>query len=133
MGNNASGDPNEPRMSVKGPLIFSAVLGVIAGICTMIFSTGGAENQLRWDLGVTAAGIAFIASLLVVAVLTMAGKENPDHLSQGSGVNRSSAKIRGGAGTVGGHKRAPRQPHADPDTARSEGQNDDGGSHRPQA
>ncbi|AUI50372.1 hypothetical protein [Arthrobacter crystallopoietes] len=132
MGNNASGEPNGPRMSVKGPLIFSAVLGVIAGFCTMIFSTGGAENQLRWDLGVTAAGVAFIASLLVVAVLTMAGKDNPDHLSQGSGVNRSSAKIPGGAGSVGGPKRAPREPQADPDTPRDEDQNDDGGSHRPQ-
>ncbi|MCW2133683.1 hypothetical protein [Arthrobacter sp. VKM Ac-2550] len=132
MGKNASGEPNEPRMSVKGPLIFSAVLGVIAGFFTMIFSTGGAENQLRWDLGVTAAGIAFIAALLVVAVLTMAGKDNPDHLSQGSGVNRSSAKIPGGAGTVGGQKRAPREPQADPDTVGDEDQNDDGGSPRPQ-
>lgn len=131
MGNNASGEPNGPRMTVKGPLIFSAVLGVIAGFFTMVFSTGGAENQLRWDLGVTAAGIAFIAALLVVAVLTMAGKENPDHLSQGSGVNRSSAKIPGGAGSVGGPKRAPRKPQTDPDAARDKDQNDDGGTQHP--
>ena len=69
---------------------------------------------------------------LATAVLTMAGKDNPDHLSQGSGVNRSSAKIPGGAGTAGGPKRAPREPQADPDTIRDEDQNDDGGSHRPQ-
>ena len=100
MGKNASGRPDERRMSVKGPLIFSAVLAVIAGFLTMVFATGGSGNLLRWDLGVTAAGIAFIACLLVVAVLTMSTKENPSHLSEGSGIHRVSSKIPGGAGTV---------------------------------
>ena len=100
MGKNASGRPDEGRMSVKGPLIFSAVLAVIAGALTMVFATGGSGNLLRWDLGVTAAGIAFIASLLIVAVLTMSTKENPSHLSEGSGIHRVSSKIPGGAGTV---------------------------------
>jgi hypothetical protein len=112
---NASGRPNEPRGSVKAPLIFSAVLAVVAGFFTMIFSTGGAAKQLRWDLGLTAAGIAFIASLLVVAVLTMSTKENPEHLSQGSGVNRVSAKIPGGAGSVRPPAPAPQEPEAGKD------------------
>lgn len=132
MGTKPSGASNEARMSVKGPLIFSAVLAVIAGFFTMIFSTGGAGNELRWDLGITAAGIAFIASLLLVAVLTMASKENPDHLSEGSGVNRVSSKIPGGAGSVGKPRSkadgrrpgTPAREEPDPDN------NDDGGTPR---
>jgi hypothetical protein len=134
VGTKPSGASNEARMSVKGPLIFSAVLAVIAGFFTMIFSTGGAGHELRWDLGITAAGIAFIASLLLVAVLTMASKENPEHLSEGSGVNRVSSKIPGGAGSVGNPRskadeRAPGTPasggpDSDPDN------NDDGGTPR---
>nr|WP_231704938.1 hypothetical protein [Arthrobacter gengyunqii] len=67
----------------------------------MIFATGGAEKELRVDLGLTAAGIAFIASLLICSLLLMTEKPNPDHLSEGSGIHRSAAKIPGGAGSVG--------------------------------
>ena len=91
----------QKRNSVKAPLVFSAVLAVIAGITTMIFATGGATKELRLDLGLTAMGIAFIASLLISSLLLMTEKPNPDHLSEGSGVNRTSAKIPGGAGSVG--------------------------------
>ncbi|MBO0896970.1 MULTISPECIES: hypothetical protein [Arthrobacter] len=100
MANSSSGRPQK-RNSVKAPLIFSAVLAVIAGVATMIFATGGAEKELRVDLGLTAAGIAFIASLLICSLLLMTEKPNPDHLSEGSGVHRSSAKIPGGAGSIG--------------------------------
>ncbi|MCG2621899.1 hypothetical protein LVY72_08200 [Arthrobacter sp. I2-34] len=123
---NASGRPNEPRVSVKAPLIFAAVLGVIAGFFTMIFSTGGASKALRWDLGLTAAGIAFIASLLVVAVLTMSTKENPNHLSEGSGIHRVSSKIPGGAGSVKPGAPVPPEPDAGP----RDGEPDDGASPR---
>ena len=91
----------QKRNSVKAPLVFSAVLAVIAGITTMIFATGGATKELRIDLGLTAMGIAFIASLLISSLLLMTEKPNPDHLSEGSGVHRTSAKIPGGAGSVG--------------------------------
>ncbi|MEB7502929.1 hypothetical protein [Arthrobacter koreensis] len=91
----------QKRNSVKAPLVFSAVLAVIAGITTMIFATGGATKELRLDLGLTAAGIAFIASLLISSLLLMTEKPNPEHLSEGSGVHRTSAKIPGGAGSVG--------------------------------
>ena len=101
MANSSSGGPQK-RNSVKAPLIFSAVLAVIAGVATTIFATGGADKELRLDLGLTAAGIAFIASLLICSLLLMTEKPNPDHLSEGSGVHRSSAKIPGGAGTIGG-------------------------------
>ena len=111
MANSSTGGPQR-RNSVKAPLIFSAVLAVIAGITTMIFATGGAEKELRIDLGLTAMGIAFIASLLISSLLLMTEKPNPDHLSQGSGVHRSSAKIPGGAGNVG-RPAAPAAPRDD--------------------
>ncbi len=100
MANSASGRPQK-RNSVKAPLVFSAVLAVIAGVATMIFATGGAEKELRVDLGLIAAGIAFIASLLICSLLLMTEKPNPDHLSEGSGIHRSSADIPGGAGSIG--------------------------------
>ncbi|WP_323959808.1 hypothetical protein [Arthrobacter sp. JZ12] len=90
---------------VKGPLIFSAVLAAIAGIATMVFSTGGGTRELRIDLGLTAAGIAFIASLLISALLLMTEKPNDEHLGKGTGINRSSAKIRGGASNLDEHGR----------------------------
>lgn len=118
MANSSSGGPQK-RNSVKAPLIFSAVLAVIAGIATMIFATGGGEKELRVDLGFTAAGIAFIASVLICSLLLMTEKPNPDHLSEGSGVNRSSAKIPGGAGSVG----APRSSSAPSGNAAPAGNN----------
>ncbi|MET4060450.1 hypothetical protein ABIB35_001998 [Arthrobacter sp. UYP6] len=101
MANSSSGGPQK-RNSVKAPLIFSAVLAVIAGVATMIFATGGAEKELRVDLALIAAGIAFIASVLICSLLLMTEKPNPEHLSEGSGIHRSSANIPGGAGSVGG-------------------------------
>ncbi|UPO76555.1 MULTISPECIES: hypothetical protein [Arthrobacter] len=100
MAKSQPGGPQK-RNSVKAPLVFSAVLAIIAGIATMIFATGGATKELRLDLGLTAAGIAFIASLLISSLLLMTEKPNPDHLSEGSGIHRASAKIPGGAGSVG--------------------------------
>ena len=38
-------------------------------------------------------GVFFMTSLVVVAMLQLAARENPDHLSQGSGVNRSSEEM----------------------------------------
>ncbi|MBD7994799.1 hypothetical protein H9639_05750 [Arthrobacter sp. Sa2CUA1] len=104
---------------MKAPLVFSAVLAVIAGIATMIFATGGATKELRVDLGLTAAGIAFIASLLISSLLLMTEKPNPDHIGEGSGVHRASAKIPGGAGSVGapGAKKAPENTRAAPPAA----------------
>lgn len=100
MTKSAPGD-SQARSSVKAPLIFSAVLAVVAGIATMIFATGGGAKELRWDLGFTAAGIAFIVSLVFSAMLMMTEKPNEESLGQGTGINRSSAKIPGGAGSIG--------------------------------
>lgn len=80
------------RHGIKAPLVFSAVLALVAGVATSIFATGGGSQVLRVDLGLTAAGIAFIVSLVICAMLMMAETPNAEHLSKGSGVNRSSAR-----------------------------------------
>lgn len=79
--------------TVKAPLIFSAVLGSVAGFVTLIAATGGTDNEARLDLALITFGIAFIVSLLVVSMLQLASRENPEHLSQGSGVNRNSEEL----------------------------------------
>ncbi|MCW4465453.1 hypothetical protein OK351_08050 [Glutamicibacter sp. MNS18] len=76
--------------SIKAPLWFSFVLGIVAAFVGMISGTGGSENNLRFDIGLVCFGVAFIVSLLVISVLTMASKENDSSLGTGSGVNRSS-------------------------------------------
>jgi len=88
------------RYGIKAPLVFSAALAVVAGAATSIFATGGGSRVMRLDLGLTAAGIAFIVSLVICAMLMMAETPNAEHLSKGSGINRSSAKRdRKGEGT----------------------------------
>lgn len=92
MGSIPSQQKRSWQQSIKAPLIFSLVAGVIAGVVASIAATGGGDNPLRLDIGFIAFGVAFIASLLVISVLSMAGKENPHELSEGSGVNRASDK-----------------------------------------
>lgn len=103
MGQNPSGQKPTWQQSIKAPLIFSLVMGVIAGVVATISASGGSDNPMRIDIGLVAFGIAFIACLLVISVLSMAGKENPRHLSEGSGVNRSSDR----PGSGGGRKTPP--------------------------
>jgi hypothetical protein len=83
--------PGNPRTSVKAPLLFSLILGLVAGVVTLVVSSGGSSHHARWDLGGIAFGAAFIVCLVVAAMLSMSYKENPEHLSQGSGVNRRSS------------------------------------------
>lgn len=79
--------------SVKAPLIFSAVLALIAGTVTLISASGGTDNVARVDLALIAFGIVFIISLLVVSMMQLASRENPEHISEGSGVNRNSEEL----------------------------------------
>ncbi|WP_211320753.1 hypothetical protein [Arthrobacter livingstonensis] len=92
-------EPQNPKSgnSIKFPLSFSFALGAVAGIVVLVASAGGTEHGLRWDLGGIAFGIAFIASLLISSLLVMGHKENPDYLSEGSGVNRKSSDRMPGA------------------------------------
>ena len=87
------------RTSVKGPLMFSAFFAVLAFVAVLIFASGGSAKAPRFDLAFTGAGIAFIVSLVVAAMLSMSHKENADHLGRGSGVNLSSKRpSHGGPG-----------------------------------
>jgi len=101
------GEPRNLRTSVKGPLMFSAFWAVVAFFAVLIFASGGSARSPRFDLAFTAAGIAFIVTLVIAAMLSMSYKENADHLGKGSGVNLSSARKpshghggHGGSGTT---------------------------------
>ncbi|MEW1965556.1 hypothetical protein AB0302_09220 [Micrococcus sp. NPDC078436] len=78
------------RTTVKGPLIFSAVLGLVGGVIAALTASGGTSNPLRVDIGLIAFGVFFMTSLVVVAMLQLSTRENPPRLSHGSGVNLSS-------------------------------------------
>ncbi|QCU79093.1 hypothetical protein E7744_13840 [Citricoccus sp. SGAir0253] len=79
--------------SIKGPLLFSFALALIGGVVATLTASGGTDNPWRVDIGLIAFGAFFIVSLVVVAMLQLAAKDNPDHLSQGSGVHRSSEEL----------------------------------------
>lgn len=85
---------NQPKkswqQSIKAPLIFSLAMGLVAGVVATITATGGRNNEVRFDLGLMAFGIAFIASLLLTSLLIMASKDNPEKMGEGAGVNRTS-------------------------------------------
>ncbi|PQZ90675.1 hypothetical protein CQ012_10210 [Arthrobacter sp. MYb214] len=70
---------------------FSLILAIVAGVVGLVSSTGGSQNPLRFDIGLACFGIAFVASLLVISVMTMAAKDNDPDLGKGTGVNRSSS------------------------------------------
>ncbi|HSU72192.1 MAG TPA: hypothetical protein VLI70_12100 [Micrococcaceae bacterium] len=91
MAKETPGAPVGPRTSVKAPLIFSLLMGIIASVVTVVVSTGGSDKAPRWDLGAIAFGIAFIVTLVVAAMLSMSYKENAEHLGKGSGINLSSS------------------------------------------
>ena len=82
------------RTSVKGPLMFSAFWAAIAFVAVVIFASGGSARAPRFDLAFTAAGIAFIVTLVLAAMLSMSHKDNADYLGKGSGVNLSSAPTK---------------------------------------
>lgn len=72
------------------------MLGIIAFVVATLTSTGGLNNPdrpLRVDIGLISFGIAFASTLVVVALLQLTGRENPDHISEGSGINRSSEEL----------------------------------------
>ncbi|GAA2026883.1 hypothetical protein GCM10009720_03200 [Yaniella flava] len=92
--------PKKPRGGFKGgikiPLVFSFVVGLIAFVVATVVGTGGLNNPdhpLRLDIGLIAFGVGVAATLVVVALLQLTGRENPDHISEGSGINRSSEEL----------------------------------------
>lgn len=81
------------KTDIKGPLVISAVLAVVAFVVVSVAAAGGTDNAARAGLGLIAAGIAFIASVIVCSTLMLLDKPNDPELGQGTGVNRSSAKL----------------------------------------
>lgn len=102
MAKQEPGKRNGLRTSVKGPLVFSAFFAALTFVTVLIFASGGSAKSPRIDLAFTGAGIAFIVTLVIAAMLSMSYKENAPHLGKGSGVNLSSAKRRGQGGSVPG-------------------------------
>lgn len=99
-------DPKQRRAlleSVKAPLIFSFALACVAGFVTLIVSSGGSDNPRvehtsagvdnPINLALLAFGIVFIVSILIVSMLQLASRENPDTLDAGAGVNRNSEEL----------------------------------------
>ncbi|GAC1379271.1 MAG: hypothetical protein NVSMB43_21000 [Pseudarthrobacter sp.] len=122
MANQQPGKPRKLRTSVKGPLMFSAFWAVLAFVAVLIFASGGSAKAPRFDLAFTGAGIAFIVTLVIAAMLSMSYKENAEHLGKGSGVNLSSNKRTShgfGGSSEGPADRSPKTPDADgPGTSR---------------
>lgn len=109
------GSGKKLRTSVKGPLIFSAVLALIAAVITTVFATGGLGREasngqpkmIRFDLGLIAFGITFVVALVMCAMLAMSYKENADHLGKGSGVSlRSEDRLKKAAKPAAAEKDA---------------------------
>ena len=98
MAHQKPGESRSLRTSVKGPLMFSAFWAVLAFVAVLIFASGGSARSPRFDLAFTGAGIAFIVTLVIAAMLSMSHKDNADHLGKGSGVNLSSKKTSGHGG-----------------------------------
>ena len=94
MAHQKPGEPRNLRTSVKGPLMFSAFWAVLAFFAVLIFASGGSARSPRFDLAFTGAGIAFIVTLVIAAMLSMSYKDNAEHLGKGSGVNLSSQASR---------------------------------------
>lgn len=92
MAEQKSGAHRSLRTSVKGPLMFSAFWAVLAFVAVLIFASGGSAKAPRFDLAFTGAGIAFIVTLVIAAMLSMSYKDNAEHLGKGSGVNLSSKR-----------------------------------------
>ena len=88
-GSTTPGAQGAPANYGNVPVIISAVLGVVAGLAVAVFSSGGSEQEFRWQLGVAAACATFIVSLLIFLVLIATASPNPEHLGEGTGVRRS--------------------------------------------
>lgn len=78
------------KQSVKPALVLSLVFGVVAGVISAVAGAGRTRNGLNFQLGAIFFLVAFVAGLLVISLLMMVAKDNPEDLGKGSGVNRSS-------------------------------------------
>ena len=114
------------KTDIKGPLVISAVLAVVAFVIVSVVAAGGSDNAARVGLGLIAAGITFIASVVVCATLMMIEKPNDPSLGEGTGVNRSSAKLYAQRRATREQKAA-REAQKDSEDSRKKPGDEDGG------
>lgn len=81
------------KAQVRGPLVISGVLAVVAFLGTFVFATGGTNNAPQLVLALTIAGAVFVVSLVMCATLILVEKPNDPSLGEGTGINRSSAQL----------------------------------------
>lgn len=89
------------------PVIISAVLAAVAGVSVALFSTGGTEREFRWELGVAAACVTFIVTLLMLLILIATSQPNPENLGKGTGIRRTFGSRPGEADDDDGPAGAP--------------------------
>ena len=85
--------PRGFKAQVKGPLLVAAALAVAAFFAVFIFATGGTRNRPNLVLALGVAGAVFVVPLVVCANLILAERPNDPSLGQGTGINKSSAKL----------------------------------------
>ncbi|MFW0155343.1 hypothetical protein ACN08X_04795 [Rothia sp. P6271] len=85
--------PRGFKEQVTGPLVIASILAVVAFWGTFITATGGTNNRPQYVLAFTVAGAVFIVTIVVCATLILVEKPNSPELGQGTGINRSSAKL----------------------------------------
>ena len=78
--------PRGFKAQVKGPLLVAAALAVAAFFAVFIFATGGTRNRPNLVLALGVAGAVFVVTLVVE-------RPNDPSLGQGTGINKSSAKL----------------------------------------
>lgn len=81
------------KEQVTGPLLIAAILAAVALVATLIFATGGTNNQANLMLALSIAGGVFVVTLVMCATLIIVERPNDEHLGEGTGINRSSAKL----------------------------------------
>ena len=85
--------PRGFKAQVKGPLLVAAALAVAAFFAVFIFATGGTRNHPNLVLALGVAGAVFVVTLVECATLILAERPNDPSLGQGTGINKSSAKL----------------------------------------
>ncbi|WP_237224469.1 MULTISPECIES: hypothetical protein [Rothia] len=81
------------KAQVRGSLVIAVVLALVAFLGIVIFATGGTNNTPNFVLALTVAGAVFVVTLVMCATLILVEKPNDESLGEGTGINRSSAKL----------------------------------------
>lgn len=88
-------EPKKPNFTsqVRGSLMIAFGLAAVAFLGTVVFATGGTQNAPQFVLALTIAGAVFVVTLVGCATLILVERPNDPQLGQGTGINRSSAKL----------------------------------------